>query len=1084
MTHSHAPDRLLDEYEKRWSPLLRGLSLVVEAGIGLEERAPVVAVLGDAHRFWCSRGRPRDRFFENWAACVAVALSGVAAEHYQRGSFWPQLWKQVGLPEGRRSEWGDGFARAVGKLGMPGFLGMPRSAIGPILMHAGIPDYCLDDYFQLIAQRRAAEPGLSAESFFEWALADEGRLVSLDVPARQFLTQGIEFAYDYVERSFDLLDRLERAEEDLSVVRLPPSMVEKARAKTSGHSAGGGVPFASERPRIALDPFGQGVQVVLPAAESGNGVAHWYINADGLTSSVRSQAPWPGLAEAVPATTFAISSPVRTVVVALAGTEYRLPLGVVDPAAPLIVFDERGQWLPAGPPLPPEDAWVLHPDDTELEVSGGLVVRTEVGLPFGWRGWRLRLVSLAEATSVALTGMSKTTRLVGGRARPRLLCADPVPGLVTPYGRSVISDPPVLHLPGVPDVQVQWAIEIRMQGASTPVVSRLETVVGEREVTDLWADADRPLIGAFEVVVRGPLGRTLREVVFMAEGAGAQFEPEVRLLTGTGLTLGEARLTTTDGARFVPEMLEFGEEVRDQRAEYRTAGKSVPLVVRPPHMAVLHESSEGAGWRTGPLRLETDRLLDEAGALITRVPGAGRLPALRMMAMGETVQELPPSGPVREDTARYDLKKIKDTLARTQRAEFVLDTMHGPVPVATVRPPRLATGVVHELDSLRLIASVDGLTAGVYVMHAPWHEPRVIPVTAEGRIPLPDDLTFAGPLLVHLQIDDPWAPVSWPRWPERYLTAVLPEYEDGYPRPKGDVPSRELSRFLVGEHPMPVFPGSPRRLWILHALADRLPRVVDITRFRQDCAVALRRSPEAALIVLAELGLSEEELAAALIGSGFAAHSTIGSKSAAGLWALAPAVAALLSDLNDGETRDEARRHCGPAKFDELRATGADSLVWSNPFEEDLDLLLDMTPEQMDTFWRLGRVPRPLLTAETRKAAARQVFLARDDPAIKALGAVAPSIVDRARRSLPAYGPSVLLDDQGGHAGSCGDTAGWRRVPAASAAMALLARCAARGDERSRAVEERHRTAWTRFAAVAPRLAMLDLVVAELLLSR
>ncbi|MEV4094226.1 hypothetical protein [Streptosporangium saharense] len=1078
MTQWLSSPGLLDEYEKRWEPLLRGVSLVVEAGIGADERAPVVAELGSAYRFWCAKGRPRDRFFENWAACVVVALSGVAVENYKKGSFWPHLWKRIGLPEGKRAEWGEGFFAAVRKVGMTEFPGMPRSVLGPILMHAGIPDYCLNDYFRLIAQRRMLEPSLSAERFLEWALAEESRLGSLDVPARQFLTYGSEFAHDYVERSFDLLDRLERAEEDLFAIGLPPAVVEKAKEAVERHPAGESSSLSPEQPRIVLDPFGQGVQVTLPAA------AHWYVNADGLITSVRSQAPWPGLAETVPATTFTISSPVRTVVVTLAGSNYRLSLDVVDSVAPLIVFDERGQWLPAGLPMPPEDVWVLHPDDTDVEVSGDLIVRTEISLPLGWQGWRLRMISLEKTSSLALAGMPATTRSVRGNARPRLLHAGPVPGLTTPYGRPVVADLPALWLPGIRGARVRWAIQIRKKGAQAPMVSRTETVDGKKEITDLWAGTVRPLFGEFEVVVRGPLGRALREVVFIAEGACAWFDPEIRLFEEAGLAEGRARLTAAEGAWFQPEMVEFAGDVRDQLVEYHVSGRSAPLVVRPAHMAVLHESGEGTGWRTGPLRLETDRLLNEAGTLVVRIPGAGHLPALRMTAMGETVQELPPSGPVREGTARYDLKKAKDTLDRTEQAEFVLDTGSGPVRVAAVRPRSLATGVVHELDTLRLIDHVDGLTAGIYVLHAPWQEPRVIPVTAEGVIPIPEELTFAGPLLVHLQIDDPWAPVSWPRWPDRFLTAVLPGDENGYPRPPNDVSGRELSRFVVGERPMPQFLGSMQRAWILYALADRLSRATSVFPFRQNCAAALRRSPEAALIALGELGLGEEELAAALIGSGLAVSPPFGSRSAPGLWALAPVAAVLLSDLDDEATRTEARKHCGPAEFDELRATGTDRLARVSQLGDDFDALLGMTPEQIGAVWNTGRVPQPVLTSEARKAAARQVFLERNDPAVKAFGAVASSVVDRARRLLPGSPTLGLLDDRDRPADGRGDTAGWRRVPAASAALSVLARCAARGYEGCREVEERHRTIWSRFAAVAPRLAMLDLVVAELLLSR
>jgi len=61
--------------------------------------------------------------------------------------------------------------------------------------------------------------------------------------------------------------------------------------------------------------------------------------------------------------------------------------------------------------------------------------------------------------------------------------------------------------------------------------------------------------------------------------------------------------------------------------------------------------------------------------------------------------------------------------------------------------------------------------------------------------------------------------------------------------------------------------------------------------------------------------------------------------------------------------------------------------------------------------------------------------------------------------------------------------AGWQLLPAASAALALTARLAARGDEEAAGAERSMRKWWLPLATLAPELAGIDLVVAELLLS-
>ena len=54
--------------------------------------------------------------------------------------------------------------------------------------------------------------------------------------------------------------------------------------------------------------------------------------------------------------------------------------------------------------------------------------------------------------------------------------------------------------------------------------------------------------GAFEVTVRGPLGRGMHRTVFVAEGLAVGFRPGVRTLSAEGLKPGTATLTAAVGA--------------------------------------------------------------------------------------------------------------------------------------------------------------------------------------------------------------------------------------------------------------------------------------------------------------------------------------------------------------------------------------------------------------------------------------------------------------------------------------------------------------------------------------------------------
>ena len=232
---------LLRLREDSWAPRLKGSSLVAEADLRPEFTDQVATALGRLY------GRLRDKQLEGselllrWPACLTASMAGMAAARYQGGTYWPALWETTGFQGASQDQriWGQAFNTAVDRLGMAAFPDLPQPFLGPILMHAGIPTYCLGDYFRLLLARRRLDPGIDAESFLAWATAPGRalRLSELDVPARRFLTDGGDFALDVVDRSLDLLDRLADPDPDLDGIRLPARIVDAARQEVLEHGA-------------------------------------------------------------------------------------------------------------------------------------------------------------------------------------------------------------------------------------------------------------------------------------------------------------------------------------------------------------------------------------------------------------------------------------------------------------------------------------------------------------------------------------------------------------------------------------------------------------------------------------------------------------------------------------------------------------------------------------------------------------------------------------------------------------------------------------------------------------------------------
>jgi hypothetical protein len=607
---------------------------------------------------------------------------------------------------------------------------LPSRSAEPILMHAGIPAYCLGDYFRLLLARRRLDRGTDAESVLAWATAPghEARLSPLDEPAQRFLRDGGDYAHDLVDRTLDLLDRLTEPDPDFGPVALPGYMIDAARDQlaaghldlsgTGRHQADGHRPRTAARqayPQLALDPYGQGVHVLLPAvSEMPAGVTRWRITADGDPHSVHSRAMWVGAAGTTPPTTCPLDKPARTVFVSLASREdLAAELRLIDPADPVLFFSEDGRRLAGAVSLPRSQVWVIHPADRELEFTGHPGQIVEPTLAVGWEGWRRRLVSLENVQAVRVQG--GRPHPVEVRARPRLLLGDPLPGVATSCGSPVYPAPPRLHLPQTLGTSIRWYTEVRRVGADAPLADHVAGPAGE---IDIWEGVPRPVLGAFEVTVRGSLGRGLRRTVFVAEGLSIAYHPEVRPLAGVGLAMGKARLTASIGATALPTTLRFGPGERAQVVEYRSVAESESLVITPPHVAVLCPGAGVTTWTTSPVHLVAEDFA-KAGRLLIRVPGLGRPGPgadgggpdrleLTVLVRGRPVQAIEASGRQSPGLAGFELARAAGTIAAHGHAELAVGMDGVLMPVGYVRPRRLVPGVELLASGAELSADVAG----------------------------------------------------------------------------------------------------------------------------------------------------------------------------------------------------------------------------------------------------------------------------------------------------------------------------------------------------------------------------------------
>ncbi|GLV49951.1 hypothetical protein TBS_05270 [Thermobispora bispora] len=1078
---------LLDRLESEWGPKLSSVSLITELEVDRRTLDAVARALGHLYRLRVEKRRHRS-FFDRWPACIAVTLTGVAAHRYQRGTYWPYLWEALdcaGRPDLQdATAWGKAYLATLERFGLP-VLDDPQRYVGPILMHAGIPTYCLRDFFTLLVQRRRQDPTIDAGTLLSWATDRPGRLGTLDKPAQNFIRFGTDYALDVIDRCLDLLDRLHSPDPDLSGLGLPARFLDRAQELAREgeldlirEPAPGRGRRRVEPPHLAIDPYGQGVQIVLPPiGEAPDGTARWQVIVDGVPTVVKSRALWVGAAEGAPATTFPLPRPARSAQVSLYGTAHETHLDIVDPGDPLLIFSEDGRHVSPRLGVPPDQIWVLHPRDRDLASDGEIRVVTESPLPIGWGGWRLALVEPAGATWVGLSGGRH--RPIRGYSRPRVITSDPVPGVTTPYGSPVHAAPPRVWLPA--EATLTWHVDIRPAAGGPAVFTGTFTVGEPVELgEELWAGLSRPLLGAFEITVRGPIGRSTRRTVVIAEGLTAAYHPRVRLFTPEGLAPGRAVLTAGPGMTVEPATPEYAPGEREHVVTCTTASESEPLLVSPPQMRVLLERrGESPKWSSRPVRLAAE-FFAEAESLRVDLPGADTLPPLELHAGGQCVQRLTPQG------GRYDLTQAQDTVARYRSADLVLSVPGYRLPIGYVRPARLASGVTASGDRLILdeCVWVDGLTAGVYLYTAPWRGPELIPVERDGSIPLPPALQHAGPLHVRLAVEDPWAPAEWPRWPKpsELLACPMPGHYSG-----ADAEERWLSGYLAGAKTFPPEVTRLDRLWAIVDLANRVDYAA-AGRWIGHCAAALRRDPEA-LRHLPAAGLPPDRTVVAVITTGLAAGRTAGFReSDVGLWRTAPVAAALLSSpvlpeiADHPDLRAEVEAVCGAAAMEILLGRG-DPYPHVGKFDRAAEVLARHEPERLEELWSAAQVvPKALLDVDTRMAAARALFDRRNSRDARTLAEVSAHLI---RHALTALRGTRLRGLERYVTERCDPDRleGWVSLPAVSIACALLARAAARGHEGCRDLEERFRPLWRMLAKLAPDLTAIDLIRAEFLIA-
>ncbi|HEX5542250.1 MAG TPA: hypothetical protein VFX60_11930 [Micromonospora sp.] len=1090
---------MLRQRETEWAPLLRSVSLVAEIDAPEDEVKSVLRALGQI--YWHAHPYDRYRVLRyRYPACLVTGMAGIGAVGYQHGNYWRAVQQETGIPfvGDDQALWGEAFRTNLDHFHLARFPGLPQINVSEILMHAGIPAYCLGDLLNLLLQRQARDPGLSAEDFLAWALMPgrDSRLSSVDKPVQRFIRHGGDYAEDLIDRCLDLLERLRQPGFNADGLGLPAHLIAKAQELAeAGHIVWSGAldrgnaatSPAQLRPYLHLEPYGRGLLVWLPPVhDAHDGQVIWRLRADGEVDSVVSRSPWPGETETAPATTMPVLRPVRQLNVELAGYDREYDLDLVDPRDPLLVFTEDGRRVPATSSLAPEPVWLLYPqkadsgEPLELHVDGDLGDTDEVPAPYGWLGWTLRRADLRAVAELRLG--NGTRRRVKGARRAQLQLAKPLPGVSSLSGAPVITAAPMLTLPTDPGVTTEWSIRIRRPG-NGEILSSERIDITDDTTVDPWRGLDRPLVGPYETTVRGPLGRGLSRTLEFAEGVRISANPSWREIRPDGLEPATVRISPQiRGLTVQPTSAPLGPGETTSEFQLQSLSSATTVRVTPEHMAVQRLGvGTRSEWSLQPLRLDTETISE--GELLIRLPHV--LPAqLIVRAGGNELQTVDSRATYGQPLARFPLAAIADTVTAQGSAQLEVRLNGQDYPVARCMPRRLASSVKVEDDRLVLVEGVrvEGLVAGLYQVYAPWRPPHVVHLNADlASDPLPPDVITAGPLAVLLRVEDPWLPTDWPDWPsgDNVFDIDQPWLASG-----SDPAADAVSGHLAGSGDLPERPDIAPLLFQLYPHADGVRRRGVVVDVRTMVATLLGRHPAAALASLTTIRTSADLLVAPLVHSGLITAPPaeyLSEPDEIRLWTVSPlagllATAHRLPDIAaKPELREQIIAVCGDVAG-RLLASEPDPYAPVGRFDSAAQHFARLSEQERDQVWKAMRVvPGGLLDADERLVAARQLFDVRIKPGLGHLSRRAENLLLALQGTLDKVGgPAVTAAVRARQTGR-----GWLALPALSLAFAFVARLAARGHTSLEQLLPEH----ARLARSAPRLVTIDLLLAEFILT-
>lgn len=1043
------------ELETRWAAALRGASLVTECAFDDDELEHAIEFL--AHQL---RRNSTNAVIRNNPAIFAVAFTQLGNRRWSEGNFYKNVTEEL---QARTSHFPDAdkkvkeiiryFPSTLQRFRLATFdnVNFKRRWVIPVLLHGAIPLDHLDELLLLLSRHLKGDHSLTGESFVE-AIRTRPNLIEREPKALQyFLLHGGEFSADYVSRIMD-----HAAGRESSLPRHIKERLDEYLFEIPDHT------FQSinrvQRPTFAITPEGAIILRLPPATPEHGRSITWLVKYGSSTEEFRCEIPYSRGASQTEEAIFYLPRPELAATVIL--DDSSIEVSLIDRENPTIIFDETGQLISRSGSIKPGLITLMWPKTdqaTRPHINGSPVIGEDLDTPFGWSSWAAVRIEVHQNDELQFhKGSSR--KVSAQTQRAQLVLDAPLPGVTTLDHQSVFAEMPTISIPSS-HAPNDWTYSATSGTGKILAEGRLQSN------SQQLFDETFGFAGKLTIKVRGPLGKGFEQTIAVVTGLAPELTPPRRTLSSNGgLTRCEVTLRRN----------EFVEDRHVLEPHQRTTTRyfdGFAIRVSPPTEEFrLVDRGENARWNSKQESITHDQLRKK----VLQVRGLEKGTPVQVLFESSTITQHSPLRKAALGSVELSLESLLDTanIAGIGNAYLVIGSRH--LPVFSVRPDVLVEFGNHSDTHFTFTSHCNGeVQFTAFQELAPW-KPGFLLETHGNRVFFPANFSEGGPLRVICSPVDDWGLQKEPTFPA--LGADTARFDLKWEVDSAPSQDREIMAVLAGWSAAP----SPTAKTIDYAINIAVSYLSDLDlpfRSQQELKKVFRNSPKLSVARLATASLRDEDCARILIWSGLV-NSPLSRPAEIPLYRLAqiaPVLGLLIA-----------------AEFPKGRIPQADDFVstLANTFGEQLHelwygntlfesnegawngFLAEVSPIQIkEMFKEMGVVPNSLLSGDTRILTSSTILSTASRKQV-----ISPLYLETCvslRKVLEDHHPSIweMVRNLMSEENFC--------LPAASIALALVSRIAARGNIAAQEASRRFHFKYVEIANLAPKLALIDLIRAE-----